>query len=111
MNDPVDHQLRAYNNGDLEAFLEAYSDDATVENGEGEEMMSGIEEMRAFYANLFESSPNLHCNVVNRISVGQWVIDEEEVRGAQMEGFPEEIHATVAYQVSGGEITFVRMFI
>ncbi|WP_185958448.1 hypothetical protein [Fodinibius sediminis] len=44
------------------------------------------------------------------MSVGDWVIDEEKLEGLHAQGFPEEAHAVVAYSVSNGQITFVRMF-
>jgi hypothetical protein len=110
MNDPVQHQLEAYNDRDLEAFMEAYAPDVRIEDGSGEEILSGLEAMRGFYESLFENSPNLRCEVVSRVSLGSWVIDEEEVSGLQAEGFPEEVHAAVAYRVNDGEIDLVRMF-
>lgn len=110
MNHPVENQLRAFNTRDLDAFMAAYADDARFENGAGEEILAGADEMRAFYGTLFENSPNLHCDVVNRMTVGEWIIDEEEIRGVHAERFPEEIHAAVAYRVEDGVITFVRMF-
>ena len=110
MNDPVQHQLEAYNARDVEAFLEAYSADVRVETGSGKEILGGWDEMRGFYEGLFENSPDLHCEVVNRVSVGSWVIDEEEVSGLQADGFPEELRAVVAYRVNDGKIGLVRMF-
>lgn len=109
MIDPVQHQLEAFNSRDLDEFMEAYAPGIRIEDGGGEEMMNGAEELRGFYGNLFDNCPDLHCEVVNRISVGDWVIDEEKVEGVHAEGFPEEAHAVVAYKVTGGEITLVRM--
>lgn len=110
MTDPVERQVQAFNARDLEAFLEPYAADTRVEDGSGEEIMSGLEEMRQFYGDLFANSPDLHCDVLHRISLGSWVIDEEKVEGAHAEGFPEQIYAAVAYRVGNGQITFVRMF-
>lgn len=110
MENPVQHQLEAFNNKDIDAFMEAFSGDAKVENGSGEEIMRGSEEMRVFYRNVFKNSPNLHCDIVNRITVGDWIIDEEKLNGLNANGFPEEVHAVVAYEVNNGQITFVRMF-
>lgn len=110
MTDPVQQQLEAYNERNLEEFLEAYASDILIEDGAGEEIMRGMEQLRAFYGELFSNSPDLHCDVVNRISVGNWVIDEEKIEGVHAEGFPEEAHAAVAYRVTDGEITLVRMF-
>ncbi|SMO84499.1 hypothetical protein SAMN06265218_11716 [Fodinibius sediminis] len=59
---------------------------------------------------MFDNSPELHCDILNRMSVGDWVIDEEKLEGLHAQGFPEEAHAVVAYSVSNGQITFVRMF-
>ena len=110
MTNPVQHQVEAFNNRNIDAFLEAYATETRVENGKGEEMISGKEELRAFYSNVFQNSPNLHCEIVNRTKVGNWVIDEEQLEGLNAEGFPEEAHAVVSYEVSDGKIRFVRMF-
>lgn len=110
MTDPVERQVQAYNARDLQGFLEPYAADTRIEDGSGEEIMSGVKQMRQFYGDLFANSPDLHCDVLHRISLGDWVIDEEKVEGARAEGFPEEIHVAVAYRVSNGQITFVRMF-
>lgn len=110
MTNPVQHQVDAYNDRDLDTFMEAYAPDIRVENGTGATMMEGAEELRAFYGTLFENSPDLHCEVVDRTQVGDWTIDEEQIQGLNAEGLPEEAHAVAAYKVNGGEITFVRMF-
>ncbi|PKD45161.1 nuclear transport factor 2 family protein [Rhodohalobacter barkolensis] len=110
MDYPVQQQFEAFNNRDIDAFMESYAPKITVENGSGEEMMSGSEEIRTFYSSVFKNSPNLHCEIVNRTSVGDWVFDEEKIQGLNAEGFPEEAHAVVAYLVDDGQITFVRMY-
>jgi hypothetical protein len=35
------------------------------------------------------------CEVPQRIGVGAYVIDEERVSGAKLEGWPSEVHAAV----------------
>jgi len=110
MKDPVQHQLKAFNNRDIDAFMEAFATDTLVENGDGEKMMGGHDEIRAFYREVFENSPDLHCHLVNRTSVGDWVLDEEKIKGLRADGFPEKAHAMVAYKVSDGKITFARMY-
>lgn len=102
MKDPVQYQFEAFNSRDIDAFMEALAPNTTVENGDGEKMMSGSEEIRTFYSSVFKNSPNLHCEIVNRTSVGDWVIDEERIHGLKAKGFPEEAHAVVAYKVSDG---------
>jgi hypothetical protein len=64
MTNPVQHQLDAYNDRALGAFMDAYGPDIRVEDGAGNELMSGAEELRAFYGSVFDNSPNLHCELV-----------------------------------------------
>lgn len=110
MTNPVQHQLNAFNSRDLDAFMDAYAPDTRIEDGAGTDLMSGAEELRAFYGGVFDNSPDLHCELVDRTTVGNWVFDEERIEGLHAEGFPEEAHAMVAYKVADGQITFVRMF-
>ena len=109
MTNPVQQQLEAYNDRDIDRFMDAYVPEARYEDGDGGAILTGAQEMREFFGAMFANSPELHCDVVSRISVGDWVIDEERVTGVQAEGFPEEIHAAVAYKVEDGKITFARI--
>lgn len=107
--DPVQQQLDAYNARDLEAFLACYAPDVAVEDAAGVRMMEGREGMRAVYGPLFANSPDLHAEVVTRIAVGAFVVDEERVRGLNLPGFPAEMHAAMVYQVRDGQIVHVRL--
>lgn len=107
--DPVAEQLEAYNAHDIERFVACFDAEVTVEDGEGNLLMQGHETMRAQYTSLFDSSPDLHCNVLNRIKVGSYVIDEEDVTGRKTEGFPERIHAVAIFRVEGEKIVHVRL--
>ena len=109
MADPVQQQIDAYNDLDLDGFLAAYAEDAILEDGEGNVMARGHDGIRALYGELFSRSPRLHGEIVNRISVGEYVIDEERVTGIEMEGSPSEVHAAVVYRVVGGKIAHVRL--
>jgi hypothetical protein len=88
--DPVVEQLDAYNARDLERFLACYAPDVVVENGAGERMIEGQEGMRTLYGQLFANSPALHAEVATRIRAGEFVVDEERVRGLNLPGFPSE---------------------
>lgn len=103
-------QLDAYNSGDLESFLACYADDTQIEDGEGNVLMDGKEAMRALYGTLFSQSPDLHCELRSRIDLGRFVVDEEWVTGANLEGFPEEAHAVAVYRIEDGLIRHVRFF-
>ena len=67
--------------------------------------------MRAFYGQLFTNSPELHAEAPSRIRAGDFVIDEERVRGLNLPGFPPEMHAAVVYRVRDGLTIHVRMLV
>lgn len=107
--DIIDEQVEAYNARDLERFIACYAEDVTVEDGMGNVMMQGSDAVRGLYGALFANSPALHARIANRIRVGHYVIDEEEITGFIMEGFPAELHAAVVYRVADGKIAHVRL--
>ena len=67
--------------------------------------------MRAFYEPLFRDSPQLRAKILNRVVIGNYVIDEEEVSGIDLAGYPAEMHAAVAYQIRDGLIHGVRFLL
>lgn len=76
----VHEQVRAYNDGDVDAFLAHYADDAVVTELEsGEVVADGREELRETYGELFEANPDLHCEVVDRIVHDEFVVDRERL--------------------------------
>jgi hypothetical protein len=103
----VDQQVEAYNARDLDAFLRCYSPEAVIENlTTGETVMRGQDEMRRAYGELFSRSPRLRAEVMTRIEVGEYVVDEERVRGAH--GSNEVRRAVAIYHVAGEAIDHVR---
>lgn len=92
---PVEAQLAAYNAHDVDAFMRCYTQDCVIEDGEGERLLTGHAEMRPRYVSLFASSPNLHCEIVSRICVGNYVIDAEHITGR----VPDLRHAVVIYRI------------
>lgn len=102
--DPVQAQLEAYNARDLERFVKCYSEDVVIEDGAGNLMMRGHEAMRQRYGPMFAAHPDLHCRIVSRIRINDYVVDEERITGRG----PEEVHAVAIYRVAGDLITHVR---
>lgn len=102
--DPVQEQLEAYNAHDVDRFLACYAPDVVMEDAEGRVQSRGVEEARPRYAALFARNPGLHCELLNRIRVGRFVIDEERITGAG----PEPLHAVAIYRVEGDRIAHVR---
>ena len=109
MTDPVQQQLDAYNARDLDGFVAAYAEDAVLDDGEGNVVAQGHDGIRDLYGELFDRSPRLRGEVLNRITVGEYVIDEERVTGIEMEGSPSEAHAAVIYRIVGGKIAHARL--
>ncbi|MET1259793.1 nuclear transport factor 2 family protein [Flagellimonas sp. DF-77] len=102
----VQKQLDAYNNRDIDAFLATYADSITLFNFPGEQTAQGLDAMRKQYQGFFESTPDLHCEIKNRIVIGNKVIDEEflTING-------QNFSAVAIYEVENGKIakvTFLR---
>jgi hypothetical protein len=73
-------QLDAYNVQDLDAFLACYADDVVVADLNGTISSTGIAALRRRYAEMFAANPTNHARLVNRIAVGNTVIDHEDVK-------------------------------
>ncbi|KOY86084.1 steroid delta-isomerase [bacterium 336/3] len=103
-NSPTDlaqQQLKAYNQRNIEAFLEPYSDSVKVYEFPNKLMYKGKETMRKSYAEMFKSFPELNCTLKSRVVVGNTVIDEEKVfikKGTPL------IHAVAIYKIALGKI-------
>ena len=95
----VQRQLVAYNQKDLEAFIACYADDVQIFSHPDELILEGKNEMRKRYTERFKSS-NLHAQVVNRIVVGNKVIDHENVIGID----ESVVNAVATYEVRNGAI-------
>ncbi|MEO9803639.1 MAG: amidohydrolase family protein [Reichenbachiella sp.] len=99
----VQRQVNAYNARNIDAFIDAYSDDIKIYNETGELIMEGLDQMRKQYAGMFESVTNLYCEIENRIVINNKVIDKEKVR------FNESfVDAVAVYEVSNGKIKQVN---
>jgi hypothetical protein len=98
----VQRQLVGYNARDIEAFLGTYADDVELYDFPNKLIGSGKEKMRTMYEELFKSTPNLHCEIVNRIKLTNTIIDHERVR------FNDKlIEAVAIYEVKDGKIAKV----
>lgn len=102
----VQKQLDAYNDRDIEGFLATYTDDVKLYNFPHELRTDGSEAMRKGYADFFKSAPDLHCEIKNRMVIGNKVIDEEYITANG-----NTFNAVAIYEVENGKIakvTFVR---
>lgn len=102
----VQKQLDAYNARDIEGFLATYTNDVKLYNFPNDLHTDGLAAMREGYTGLFESTPDLHADISNRIVIGNTVIDREEVTAKG-----SKFSAVAIYEVENGKIakvTFVR---
>lgn len=97
--DLAQRQLNAYNFRNIDAFLEPYAEDVEVYTFPNTLQFKGKEAMRNGYTSMFENTPNLHCELVNRIVQGNVVIDQERVQ------FGNRILEAIAiYHIENGKI-------
>lgn len=74
-------QLDAYNNGDIDAFLLPYADNVEVFDFPEKLNFTGKEKMKTGYESFFKANPKLNCELLNRIVLGNTVIDHELITG------------------------------
>jgi hypothetical protein len=102
-SDIVDQQLNAYNQRNIDAFMQPYAKD--IKFYEFPDILIGDnkEAMRKAYAVIFEKWPALHCEIKKRIIQGNVVIDNESVTGMGN----QTINGTIIYTVENNKIKSV----
>jgi hypothetical protein len=78
----IARQLEAYNRQDLDAFIACYAPDVVVAGLNGTVTETSREALRGRYAKTFAQFPENKATLVNRIHVGNTVIDHEDVSRA-----------------------------
>ena len=105
--DIVQRQVEAYNDRDLNRFVSAYSETITIfRMPSAEPSISGKVQLAEFYSAQRFNLPGLRAEIVNRIVLGNKVIDHERVWGVRHT--PIEIAAV--YEVVGELIERVWFF-
>lgn len=103
----VQRQLEAYNARHLECFLAEYTDDVQVFRlPSAAPVMSGKAALADYYATHRFNLPNLHAEVVNRMVLGNKVVDHERISGVKDQPF----EAAAVYEVIDGRIRTVWFF-
>ena len=98
----VQQQLDAYNARDLQAIMATYADDAEQFEHPAMLLASGSSQIRDRFALRF-LEPNLHARLIQRIVLGNVVIDHELVTRTFPEG-PGEVQLVAIYEVENGLI-------
>ncbi|MEX0273872.1 MAG: nuclear transport factor 2 family protein [Flavobacteriaceae bacterium] len=102
----VQQQLDAYNNRDIDGFMATYTQDVALYNYPHTLTDTGNDVIKKSYGDFFANTPDLHCEIRNRIVLGHRVIDEEYIT---MNG--SHFSAVAIYEVENGlisTVTFVR---
>lgn len=100
-------QLDAYNARDLQSFLELYAEDVEVwRMPANEPSLRGRAALGEFYANERFNREGLHAELVNRIAVGDTVIDHERVSGIREQPF----EVAAVYRITDGLIRCVWFY-
>lgn len=98
----VQRQLDAYNARDIDALLATYAPDARQYEHPGKLLATGAAEMRERMAVRFQE-PNLHARLLQRVVMGNIVIDHEEVTRTFPEG-TGRVDMVAIYEVADGKI-------
>jgi hypothetical protein len=78
----VKQQVIAYNARDIEAFARCHHKDVELYRlGESTPFVQGRDALYARYKTIFDESPDLHTDVVQRMVLGNTVIDKEVIVG------------------------------
>ena len=97
----VQRQLDAYNARDLVRFLAEYSDDVRAYRPPAvEPSIMGKQAFGEFYAEQRFNRGELHAELLNRIVLGNKVIDHERITGVKDSPF----EVAVVYEVAEGRI-------
>ena len=105
--DVVQRQVEAYNNRDLNKFVSTYSETIAIFRMPfTEPSISGKGPLAEFYSTQRFNLPKLRAEIVNRIVLGDKVIDHERVWGVR----DTPIEVAAIYQVVGGLIERVWFF-
>lgn len=103
----VQHQLDAYNARDLARFLEVYEDDVVVYRLPSREpAFTSRGQLAEFYRTQRFNLPALRAELMNRMVIGNVVIDHERVHGVRDRPF----EVAASYRVVDGLIRAVWFF-
>jgi hypothetical protein len=97
-------QLDAYNAQDLDAYCGFFADDLMVADLNGQVTIQGLAAFRDKYAQVFADFPENRVELLNRIVLGNTVIDHEKV--VRRHG-GETFEVAAIYTVAGGKIARV----
>jgi hypothetical protein len=102
----IKNEVKAYNERNLEAFMATYHEEIKIYRFPDKLLYTGKKEMKKYYKELFEKAKNLKARIVNRLIMGNIIIDHEKVFGHIK---TPELEAILIYQIKDGLIFRVWM--
>jgi hypothetical protein len=103
----VHRHVEAMGRRDLDAFLAECAGIVRLLSPEGMTQLDGKSAFRDTYANIFEANPDLKVELIDRMSVGNWVFDEHLASGFA-DG--RQVHAVRVYKVEHGRIQSIQVY-
>jgi len=100
---PVSQQLDAYNARDIDAFMAWWAEDCEYYQFPSHLLARGTDAIRQRHVERFKE-PNLHGMLMERIVVGNVVVDKEVVTRTFPDG-PGEVDVLAIYEVEHGRIS------
>jgi hypothetical protein len=102
----VQFNVESYNQRDIKKFISTFSEDIEFCNfPTNDKRLIGIEQVKNYYQEVFNTSPNLHSTIVKRIVFKNKIIDYENIIGRQ--GSNEIFEIVLIYEVIENKINKV----
>ena len=75
--------MNAYNDRDINAFLDCYTDDVEIYEFPDKLINKGKDELKSVYVDFFNrAGKKLHCQIEDRLLYGNYVFDKESLTTA-----------------------------
>jgi len=96
----VQQQLEAFNTKNIDAFVDIFDSEVKAYDFPNKLYVQGKKELHTTFSDFFSQTPDLHCEITNRIILGNVVIDEEylTVNG-------DNFNAIAIYEIENGKIS------
>jgi hypothetical protein len=105
----VDRLVDAYNEKNIDGFVDCCSPEVIVENAIGEQVCEGANMLRETYQPIFEGSPDIQTETTHRTDLGEYVVDERITTGVNIGDMPSNMKSVTVYRVVDGLIAHMRL--
>ncbi len=105
----VTAQIEAYNKRDLKGNIELFSENIQIIQFHDESVLvDGKDACEKMYKDLFDNSPNLKAEVINRINYGNRIILHEVIHGRY--GKNESLEQLIMFEIAENKIERIYRF-